>query len=234
MWEPGFGVELSHYSPGMETKSRSRARGGEVSDRERIAMAVGELVQRGYLTMPPWSVCCSNCGWGEVGRMVGADDELPPGTKAVWWHEQNDSYAFVEDAGAIPQTAGFLDEMTGHDDDEEWFDQHMEHAEADSILARLTEFNQLLAPLYVHWLGDALEISAALRAQGLRVVVPDDESKCIVVLPTHTSFHARPVNGEVYLEIDDNEIQMTAADARRLVRRLNRAARLAEAQMPTL
>ena len=197
-------------------------------------MAVGELVERGYLTMPPWSVCCSSCGWSEIGRMVGADDELPTDLKAVWWHEQNDSYAFAEDAGAIPQTASFMDAMAGHDDDEAWFEKHMENAESDSILARLTEFAMLLAPLYIHWLGDKYEIVAALRAQGLRVQAPHDQTKCIVVLPAHTSFHARPVNGEVLLEIDDNEIQMTAADARKLVRRLNRAARLAETEMPTL
>ena len=64
--------------------------------------------------------------------------------------------------------------------------------------------------------------------------MPFDETKCIVVLPKQIAFRARPVNGEVVLEIDDERIQLTTQDARRLVRKLNAAARRAESQMPLL
>ena len=219
---------------------KNRSRTEELSDRERIAIAVGELVDRGYATMPSWRVCCSNCGWAEIGKSIGInwrDEEFPDDFKAIWWHEQGDSLAFADDAGMIPQTASFLEQLAEHeddDDDDSWFEQHMEEAEADSIIARLTEFNTLLRPLYVHWLGNSTEIAAALRAQGLRVQVPSDDSKCIVVLPMETAFSAQAINGEVVLEIDGDEVQLSAGDTRRLIRKLTRAARLAESQMPSL
>jgi len=209
----------------------------ELTDRERIAAAIGELVDRGYTTMPPWSVCCSNCGWAEIARRVDAPrDDLPQDLKTVWWHEQNDSYAFAEGAGVIPQTTAFMEILDHIEDDEadQWLQEHAHDIEADSVLARLTEYATLRAPLYLHWLGDKNEIAAALRAQGLRVTIPFDETKCLVVLPMQTAFRARPVNGEVVLEIDDEQIQLTAEDARKLVRRLNQAARQAEQQMPHL
>lgn len=209
----------------------------EITDRERIAMAVGELVERGYVTMPGWTVCCSSCGWAEIGRLagVGRDEDLPEGFKTIWWHEQGDSYAFAENPGIIPQTNAFLEQLSEHEDDgEEWFESHAQEAQADSVLARLTEYATLLSPLYVHWLGDSAEIAAALRAQGLRVQVPEGINKCIVVLPMEATFAARAINGEVMLEIDGDEILLTSEDARKLVRKLNRAARLAEGQMPRI
>lgn len=215
------------------TKRRTK-----VSDRERIAEAFGELMDRGYLLpFPGWEICCTNCGWHEVARQLGisdsGDEELPGDLKTVWWHEQSDSYAFCMDADAIPQTEGFADQIP-EDDFEEWYIAHAEEAAADSILARTTEYATLLEPLYIHWRGDSAEIAAALRARGLRVKVPDGDDKCIVVFPDHSIFHADPVNGEVMLHLDGDEYWLPVEDAKRLARKLSRAARAAVVQMPPL
>jgi len=219
------------------TKNRSRMK---ASDRERIATAFGELVERGYLLpFAGWEVCCTNCGWAEVAKQIGISeddevDELPADLKTVWWHEQSDSYAFCMDGGAMPQTEEFLESIPEDADFEEWFDEHGEEIEADSILARTTEYTMLLEPLYIHWRGDKHEIVAALRAQGLRVMAPPSDGKCIVVLPDHSTFHADPVNGEVVLHLDGDETVLTIKDARRLARALNRAVKGAQGQVPTL
>ena len=215
------------------TKRRTR-----VSDRERIAEAFGELMERGYLLpFPGWEICCTNCGWREVAHQLGMDerddDDFPADFKTVWWHEQADSLAFCMDADAFPQTEEFAEKIP-EDDFEEWFEAHAEEAAADSIIARTTEYATLLGPLFIHWRGDSSEVAAALRARGLRVRVPDEDDKCIIVMPEHSMFHADPVNGEVMLHLDGDEFWLPVEDAKRLARKLTRAARSAEAQLPGL
>lgn len=203
------------------------------SDRERIALALGELADRGYvLPFAAWDICCSGCGWSEIARSLGAEDELPADFKTVWWDEQSDSYAFCDDPHFVPQTTRFLHAFAGVDLDEKWIQDHSAEVEADSIVARMTEFSTLRSPLFLRWRGDKEEVAAALRFQGLRVQVPDDSSQCVAVLPTHTPFEVHPVNGEVMVLLDGEETQLTAEDAARLARKISRAARTARVQMP--
>jgi len=203
----------------------ARAKSRPTTDRERIAAAMAELVGRGYGTLSPFETCCARCGWREIARQTGAIDSLPEDIKTVWWDEIADTYAFVYDTDLVTSMVHHV-HGASHGEDR--------GSRADSILERLTRFTTLLAPLFVHWRGDQNEIAAALRAQGLRVQVPMVISTCIAVLPDRIDFRVQPVNGEVLFELDGEEVQLTTADARRLVRKLNRAARLAEAQFPAL
>lgn len=201
----------------------------DVSDRERIAGAFGELASRGYLLpFASWEVCCASCGWTEVALQTNSDDELPSDLKTVWWDERTDSYAFCDDADATPQTSEFMRLHPDDDDD----DDESNEAAADSVVARLTEYAMLVAPLYLHWRGDGQEIAAALRTQGLRVQVPKTESECIVVLPTVMPVDGQAVDGEVAVLVGSHQTILTVKDARRLARKLTRAARIAETQMP--
>lgn len=200
-----------------------RAEDQPISDRERIASAMGELADRGYLLpFAAWDICCPACGWSEVARQTGTDDALPVGLKTVWWDRLSDSYAFCNNADAEPHTAQFV--HTGH----------TQESQVDSVVARLTEFNTLVAPLYIHWRGDQNEIAAALRSQGLRVQVPPALETCVSVLPARSRFNVRPVDGEVLLSVDGEDVQLTVADAKRLARQLAKATRQAEMQIPIL
>jgi hypothetical protein len=219
-------------------KQETKPRHADINDRERLAQAFGELADRGYLLpFAGWDVCCPSCGWQEVAKQIGADEVLPGNLKTVWWHEQADSYAFCMDPSVTPQTEAFLDKMPDEDEEntiEVWLEAHAEEAAADSVLARLDDYAVLLEPLFINWRGDKNEIVAALRAQGLRVQVPDEDESCIVVLPARSVFHADPVNGEIVLHLDGDEYVLTVADAQRLAKQLNRAARRAVNQMPVL
>lgn len=198
-------------------------------------MAMGELAERGYLLpFAAWDVCCSGCGWTEVARQLGADDELPEEIKTVWWDEQSDSYAFCDDPHFVPQTTRFLHSFAEVELDEKWLEDHSAEVEADSIVARLTEFSTLRSPLFLRWRGDKEEVAAALRSQGLRVQVPTDSGQCVAVLPTHVAFEVQPVNGEVMLLLEGEEVQLTPEDAMRLARKVSQAARKASVQMPAL
>jgi hypothetical protein len=168
-----------------------------------------------------------------VARQTGAVEELPADLKTVWWHEQADSYAFCADLDLVPQTERFMSAVP-EDHIEEWFNAHADEAAADSVVARVSEFATLRSPLYVHWRGDKQEIAAALRAQGLRVQVPDSDSTCIAVLPARATFHAFAENGEVVLHLDGEQVLLTAADAKKLARKVGTAAREAVAQVPML
>lgn len=196
---------------------------------------MGELGERGYLLpFAPWDMCCSGCGWAEIERRVGVDDEFPQGFKTVWWDEQSDNYAFCDDPYFTPQTTHFMHSFAEVELDESWMENHSQEVEADSVVARLTEFSTLVSPLFLRWRGDKEEVAAAMRAQGLRVQVPDDPTRCVMVLPTHTAFEVQPINGEVMLLLDGEEIQLTAEDAMRLARKVSQAARKASVQMPAL
>lgn len=210
-------------------KHRSRA---YANDRERLAHALAELSLRGYLLLPaPWEWCCAACGWAEIARQANSGDLLPEGLKALWWHERADSLAFLGDSEAIPQSDEFWDRVP--DDDAEaiaWMDEHDEEAVADSIAARLNVYNELVDTLYMHWSGDAEEVAAALRATGLRVVVPASDQECFEVLPVKAHFHAAAVNGEVTIHLSGNAVHLTAAEARKLAKQVNAAAREAVQQ----
>jgi hypothetical protein len=211
----------------MSNRSREHA-----NDRERLAAALAELALRDYLIMPAaWEMCCATCGWTEIARQVGADGEFPEDLKTIWWHEQTDSRAFLGDADAMPQTDDFWDRLP--EDDEaalEWMEAHAEEAAADSITARLTVYNDLVDSLFLHWIGDPEEIAAALRATGLRVVVPDGPDTCFEVLPGRAHFHAAAVDGEVLVHTSNGPLHLTAAEARKLAKQVNAAAREAVAQ----
>lgn len=210
-------------------KHRSRA---YASDRERLAEALAELAGRGYLLVgAPWEVCCATCGWTEIARRIGAEDHLPEDLKTVWWHEQSDSFAFLGDPGALPQSDEFWDRVP--DDDDEavaWMEEHAEEAVTDSVMARLALYNDLVEPLNLHWMGDPEEIAAALRATGLRVVVPNSERECFEVLPVKAHFHAAAINGEVTVHLSGGSVHLTAAEARKLAKQVNAAAREAVRQ----
>jgi hypothetical protein len=209
--------------------NRSRAREGTITDRERLATAFAELVLRGYQTIDSMAACCSSCGWATFV----SDDNLPEDLKAIWWHSQSDSAAFMGDASAIPQTDEIWERIPDSDDYEvidAWMEEHSDEMEMDSLVARVEVYHTLVAPLMIHWRGDATEIVAALRASGLRVVVPPDESVCIEVLPERIEFHTHAVDGEVLLHLDGHSTQMRVEEVRRLVRTLNRAARQADKQ----
>lgn len=211
----------------MDHRSRTHA-----SDRERLAEALAELSIRGYLLLPAaWEVCCARCGWREIARLTGATDTFPPDLRTVWWHEQADSLAFLGDADAIPQTDGFWERLP--EDDAEaaaWMDDHHDEVERDSTAARIGVHTDLVDSLYIHWAGDRDEIAAALRATGLRVVVPPDEDGCFEVLPSRAVFQASAVDGEVMVHTSGGALRLTAAEARKLAKQVNAAAREAVAQ----
>lgn len=215
------------YLADMKDRSRTYA-----SDRERLAAALAELDGRGYLLMPAaWDVCCAGCGWTELARQVGVTEDFPDDLRTVWWHEQADSQAFFGDASAFLQTDEFWDRLP--EDDEEaqtWMEEHVEEATADSIAARVGVYNNLVDSLYLHWMGDRDEIAAALRATGLRVVTPTSPDMCFEVLPSRAHFHASAIGGEVLVRTTNGELHLTAAEARKLAKQVNAAAREAVAQ----
>jgi hypothetical protein len=206
------------------------------TDRERVGRAFAELASRGYLLpFPAWEMCCSRCGWAEVRRQVGLDPDdedatWTEGVKTVWWHAQGDSWAFAGDSGLMPHTEAFLDAMPDDEDEADaWFEAHVDEAEADTLVAMETEYATLLNPLHLHWLGDPDEIVAALRATGLRARRPDSDSECVAVFPTSARFEVEVDAEDVTLVLDGEATLLTPGDARRLARRLQEAARRAEA-----
>lgn len=204
-----------------------------VNDRERLATAFSELAQRGYLLLlPPWDVCCTRHGWAKIAEVSGVSpDSMPTTLRTVWWYEQVDTYAFMGDVDGRPHTRDFLARLPHKQDEaENWLATHTRETAADSVAARLNVYNNLVAPLFLHWFGDSDEIVAALRASGLRVVPPPDRSLCIEVLPAKVKFKADAIDGEVSLELDGDQILLTPEDARRLSRSIGSAARKAEVQ----
>lgn len=215
----------------MTTHSRHREK--TATDRDLIAAAFTELANRGYvIPFKGWEVCCTSCGWAEFRRQAG----LEPGAdfaehlRTVWWHEQADAAAFTE-GNPSPHTPDFLDGLP--DDLEEavaWIDLHGEEVAADSFRARQTLYADLRGALHLHWLGNADEIVAALRAQGLRVHAPEDSDMCISVLPDSASMAAVASGGDVEVRIGAMRTVLAVTDAKRLARLLNSAARRAAAQ----
>lgn len=61
------------------------------------------------------------------------------------------------------------------------------------------EDGDLEESLFLIWGGDPREIAAALRAEGLRVVTPADESECVEVLPSQpTDAYLRRLEARIY------------------------------------
>jgi hypothetical protein len=215
----------------MRQPSTGEAGQVTVSDRQRLDSALMELISRGY-TVPfkPWEVDCRSCGWVKYKGMLGlgAEDPIPPGQRVIWWHDQSDVTAFCG-ADEMPHTPEFIQSMP--EDAEEfhfWIEAHADEAEADTAVARSTLFTRLRAMLPIHWIGNSEEITAALRAQGLRVHSPGDEESCIAVLAEQADLAAVAIGEDVGIQVGELRTVISARDARRLVRKINAAARAAE------
>lgn len=205
-----------------------------VTDRQRLDNALAELAERGYLIpFKPWEVDCRTCGWTKFRDLLGLpdDQEIPRDRPTVWWHDQADVSAFCGD-DILPHTPEFIEALP--DDPVEfrlWLDAHEDEAEADTIAARETMFATLRSMLPINWIGNSEEIAAALRAQGLRVYAPDTDASCIAVLPSETDLTAIPIGEDVGVQVGSFRAIMTVADAKRLARKLNSAARQAQSLM---
>lgn len=218
----------------MGQSQTQQAERDTVTDRERLDRALAELADRGYLIpFKPWEVDCRNCGWTKYREVLGLDsgEDIPKDRPTVWWHDAADVSAFVGD-DTLPHTPEFLESLP--DDPVEfrvWIDAHEEEAEADTIAARETMFATLRSMLAINWVGNAEEIAAALRAQGLRVYAPDSDSSCIAVLPDQTDLTAVAIGEDIGIQVGDFRAIVTVADAQRLSREIKAATKQARSLM---
>lgn len=157
----------------------------DLTDRDRLALAFDELRTNGYIADVSLSyrTCCRDCALHAIAMAADERDEdgdlvLPD--KFVFWHMVKDDFSFVDSTQGFPMPKEF------HDKGEDWFEDQSNVlvVEAAMTSERVSNYVWLVNPLNLHWNGNADEIVAALRRQGLSADVPNNDHWCIEVMPT--------------------------------------------------
>lgn len=130
-----------------------------MNDRQRLQKALDALQTQGYETHARFW-CCMSCG------LAALKEET---TDYVFWHEQDDAFAFGEanDNFRYRRPYRFI-QIEGEDE------------ETENEWKRHTT---LLHPLHLRWGGDTDLIQQAFQAQGFTTHWDGDPGKTIEVLP---------------------------------------------------
>lgn len=150
----------------------------ELTDRDRLAMAFGDLREAGYaadITLG-YSACCRECA---MRRIAGVNDDedvdvvMPE--KFIFWFIAKDDYSFVGSTEGFPIPERYLGM------DEEAIAEILDEFDAAITAERLSKYTTLVKPLNLHWGGSADEIVGVLRKHGLKADCPNGDHWCIEV-----------------------------------------------------
>lgn len=147
------------------------------NDRDRLASAFMDLQYKHKYKTPihfAWQADCVHEAQELLQEMgVGEGEPL------VFWVSEADDDAFGYQGWSREVYERMPDDIAER---QAWFNDNLDFVKSQETAERLSH-HTLVGPLPIYWRGDSELICKTLREQGLRVIDPESEELCIVVLP---------------------------------------------------